>query len=190
LSTRSQNFVFARPRIEMLLDHLARGGLVTCFGHGKIAEQLARSNVSRTPRRRDIKCDRLAKHAQRRLVVLPEVVPSMIDKLTITRMINRFDSGDSSCQTRTVLFDVLEQFRLCVGRAGDQDHAGIGNRFSHPLEKVVILSSMPTTETIGFVMQVPGRMIRMDDELVGVRCVEMEHAGFAMIYPNHGMIMR
>ena len=113
----------------------------------------------------------------------------MIDKLTITRMINRFDRGDSSRQIRTVLFDVLEQIRLCVGRTGDQDHSGIGNRFSHPLEKVVIFSGMPATDAIGFVMQVPGWMIRMDDELVGVRRIEMEHAGFAMIDPNRGVIV-
>jgi hypothetical protein len=32
-------------------------------------------------------------------------------------------------------------------------------------------------------------MIRMDDELVDIRCVEMEDARFAMVDPNHGMIM-
>ena len=127
--------------------------------------------------------------AQGRLVVYPEVAPGMIDQLTITRMINRFDGGHPSCQIRTVVLDVLEQFCLCIGRAGDQDRASIGNRLSHPLEKVMIFGGMPTTDAVGFVMQVLGWMIRMDDERVGVRNVEMEHAGFAMIDPNHGMVV-
>ena len=59
----------------------------------------------------------------------------------------------------------------------------------HTLEKDVIFGGMPTTDAIGFVMQVPGGMIRMYDELIGVRRIEMEHAGFAMIDPNHGMIV-
>jgi hypothetical protein len=122
-------------------------------------------------------------------VVCPEVVPGMFDQLAITRMIDRFDGYDSQRQIRTLLFDVLAQFRLCVGRAGDQDHASISNRLSHPLEKVVIIGGMSTTDAVGPVMQVPGWMIRVYDELIGVRCVEMEYAGFAMIDPNHGMIV-
>ena len=68
----------------------------------------------------------------------------MVDQLTITRVIDRFHRRDSRCQVRLVLFDVLEQFRFCVGRAGDQDHTGIGNRLGHPLEKVVIFGGMST----------------------------------------------
>ena len=59
----------------------------------------------------------------------------MADQLTITRMIDRFEGRDS---LRTVVLDVLEQFCLCIGGPRDQDHTGIGNRLSHPLEKVVI----------------------------------------------------
>ena len=55
--------------------------------------------------------------------------------------------------------------------------------------KVVIFGRMSTTDAIGFVMQVPCWIIRMHDKLLGVRGLEMEHAGFAMIDPNHGMIM-
>jgi len=85
----------------------------------------------------------------------------MVDQLTITRVIDRLHRRDSRCQVRFVLFDVLEQFGFCVGRTGDQDHPGIGNRLSHPLEKVVILGGMSAPDAIGSVMQVPGWMIWM-----------------------------
>jgi hypothetical protein len=123
------------------------------------------------------------------LVVCPEVAPGKLDQLTITRMVDRFDGCDSQRQIRTVLSDVLAQFRLCVGRAGDQDHASIGYRLGHSLEKVVIFGGMPTADAVGFVMQVLGWMLRMDDKLVGVRCIKMEDTRFVMIDPNHGMMV-
>jgi hypothetical protein len=104
-------------------------------------------------------------------------------------MVDSFDGRHSRCQIRTVLFDVLEQFRLGVGRAGDQDHAGIDNGLGHSLEKVMIFGGMSTADAVGLVMQVLGWMVRMDYELVGVRRIKMEDTRFVMIDPNHGMIV-
>ena len=139
-----------------------------------------------TQRRLDLAQEISLSAVAARWVGLPS---GMIDQLTITWVVDRLHRRDPRCKARLMLFDVLEQFRFCVGRAGYQDHTGIGNRLSHPLEKVVIFGGMSATDAIGFVMQVPSWIIRMHDKLVGVRRVEMEHAGFAMIDPNHGMMM-
>jgi hypothetical protein len=48
---------------------------------------------------------------------------------------------------------------------------------------------VPAPDGVCLVMDVPGRMIRVQNESFDVRRVEMEHARFMMIDPDDGMIV-
>jgi hypothetical protein len=51
----------------------------------------------------------------------------------------------------------------------------------------VIFGGMAAADGIGFVVDVPGRVIRVQDQLVDVGRAEMEDAGFVVIDPHDGM---
>ena len=119
----------------------------------------------------------------------PEITPGMIDQLAIARMIDGLDCGDPRSQLWHVMPYVLDKFRLGIGRTGDQDCPGVGNRLRHPLQEGMILGSVATPDAVCLVMQVPGGMIRMHDELVGIRRTKMKYTRLTMIDPNYGMIV-
>jgi hypothetical protein len=54
---------------------------------------------------------------------------------------------------------------------------------------VVILRGVPAPDGVCLVMDVPGRMIRVQNESFDVRRAEMEHPRFVVIDPNDGMIV-
>jgi hypothetical protein len=52
---------------------------------------------------------------------------------------------------------------------------------------IVIFRRVPAPDGVGLVVDVPGRTIRVQNELFDVRRAEMEHARFMVIDPNDGM---
>ena len=54
---------------------------------------------------------------------------------------------------------------------------------------VVILGSVPAPDRVCLVMDVPGRMIRVQNESFDIRRAEMEHPRFMVIDPNDCMIV-
>ncbi len=54
---------------------------------------------------------------------------------------------------------------------------------------VLVFLGMTGADGAGFVMYVPVRAVRMDDELLHVFRIEFEDAGFAMIEPDDGVKM-
>jgi hypothetical protein len=55
-------------------------------------------------------------------------------------MIDSLHSGDDLHPLWVVLVNVLDQFRLCVGRTGNKNRASVRNRF-HDGVKVIVIPS-------------------------------------------------
>jgi hypothetical protein len=101
----------------------------------------------------------------------------------------RFHSGDELRLLRGVLVDVLDQFRLRIRRPGYKYGARVCDGVRDGLKIVVILGRVPAPDGIGLVVDMSGRMVRVNDESFGVREVEMEYARLAVINPDDGMKM-
>jgi hypothetical protein len=104
-------------------------------------------------------------------------------------MIDGFHSGDELRLLRGMLVDVLDQFSLCIRGPGYQYRTGACDGVGDGLKIVVILGRVPAPDGIRLVMDVSGRMVRMNDEFIDVRGVEMEYAGLVVVDPDDGMKM-
>ena len=118
-----------------------------------------------------------------------EVVPGVSHELRVAGMVDGLDADNRLHQLRMVLVNVPDQFGLGVGRPGDQDRAGVGDRSRHRLEKILILRGMAAADGICLVVDVPGRMIGMQRLLFGLGGAEMKHPGFVVIDPDGCVIM-
>jgi hypothetical protein len=67
----------------------------------------------------------------------------------------------------------------------NENCTGVGNRFGHRVKIIVIRGDV----SAALVMDMLGRMIRMQNEPFDVCRAEMKYTCFAVIYPDHGMIM-
>ena len=83
-----------------------------------------------------------------------------------------------------MLVNVLDQFGLGIGRAGDQNRAGVGDGLDDSLEILMIRRGMSAADAIGLVMDVLGRMLGMHDKAFDVRRAEMKNARFPVIDPD------
>src|ERR1700730_10395560 len=85
--------------------------------------------------------------------------------------------------------NMLDQLRLCVGRSGDENCTGVGNRFRDGVKIVVIRRGVPAADRVCLVMDMPGRMVRVQNEPFDIFRIEMEHTCFTVINPVAGVIM-
>jgi len=85
--------------------------------------------------------------------------------------------------------NVLDQFGLRIGGAGDQNSAGIGNRLDDRLKVFMVLGGMSAADTIGFMVDVSCRMIRGHHKPLHLGRVEMKHASLPVIDPDDSMIV-
>jgi len=116
-------------------------------------------------------------------------MPRIGDELRVAWMIDGFHADNNLHQLGIVLVNVLDQFGLGIGRPGNKNRAGVGNRCSDCLEKVVILRRVPAADGICLVVDVPGRMIRVQHQPFDIRRAEMEHPRFMVIDPNNRVEM-
>jgi hypothetical protein len=105
-------------------------------------------------------------------------------------MVDSLDPGDDFSQCGIVQANVIDEFGFCICRSGNEDGTGVCNRFGHGLKIVVIRGCVAAADRVCLVMNVLGRMVGMQDQSFDIRRIEMEHAGFTMINPDNGMIMR
>jgi hypothetical protein len=105
-------------------------------------------------------------------------------------VIDSFNSSNDLHPTRVVLVNVLDQFGFRVGRTGDENCTGICHGLDDSLEIIVVFRCMSAADAIGLVMDVLCRMLRMHDKAFDIRRTEMENAGFPMIDPDDGMVVR
>jgi len=113
----------------------------------------------------------------------------MGDKLRIAWMIDSFHTSDRFPQLGIMKMDVFDQLGLCIRWPGDEDRARICNRFSNLMKIVGTRRCVSASDGICLVMDVSGRIIRVQDERFDVGRVEMKHASFAVIDPDHGVIV-
>lgn len=113
----------------------------------------------------------------------------MGDQLRIAWMVESFHAGDSLPQPGVMKADIFDQFCLCIRGPGDQDGASIGDRFSDFMKIVGTRRCVPAPDRICLVMDVSGRIVRVQDECFDLGRTEMKHTGFTVIDPDQGMIV-
>src|SRR5437879_7054079 len=119
----------------------------------------------------------------------PEITARVGDECTIGGMVDGLNRRDPLDELGVVAVDVLDQFGLRIGRTGDQYCAGGTDCTDHVLKEGVIFGGVPAADRVGFVMNVPSGMLRMHDDLVNIRRVEMKHPGFMVIDPDGSVIV-
>jgi hypothetical protein len=116
-----------------------------------------------------------------------EVMSGVGDELRVAWMIDGFDSDDNPHQPRIVLADVLDQLGLGIGWPRNENRASVCDRLSHSLKEGVILRGVPAPDGVCPMVDVLGRMIRVQHEPFHIGRAEMEHACFMVIDPNDRM---
>ena len=81
-------------------------------------------------------------------------------------MIDGFDASDQLHQFRIMLVNVLHEFGLGIARAGDQHRAGIGDRLDDGVQEVLVGRGVAAADRVGLVMDVLGRIIRMQNQFI------------------------
>ena len=119
----------------------------------------------------------------------PEIPARVGDECTIAGMVDGLNRRDPLDELGVVAVDVLDQFGLRIGRTGDQYCAGGTDCTDHVLKEGVIFGGVPAADRVGFVMNVSSGMLRMHDDLVNVRRVEMKHPRFMVIDPDGSVIV-
>jgi len=104
-----------------------------------------------------------------------------------TEPLDGFDSDDNPHQPGVMLADVLDQLGLGIGWPRNENRAGVCDRLSDSLKEGVILRGVPAPDGVCLMVDVLGRMIRVQHEPFHIGRTEMEHAGFMMIDPNDRM---
>ena len=99
-------------------------------------------------------------------------------------MIDRFHAGNGFHLARLVLMNVLDQLGLGVGRAGDENGIGVGERFGDGVKILMIRGGMSAADRIGLVMNMPRRHVGMKDDLIEAGKTEMEDPGLQMVDPD------
>jgi hypothetical protein len=83
-----------------------------------------------------------------------------------------------------MVVNVLDQLGFRIGRSSNENRTGVRNRFGDRVKIVVIFRGVPAPDGVCLVMDVPGRMIRMQDESFGVGRAEMEYVRWARSIPD------
>ena len=104
-------------------------------------------------------------------------------------MVDGLNRRDPLHELGIVAVDVLDQFGLGIRRTGDQYCAGGTDCTDHVLKEGVIFGGVPAANRVRFVTNVSSGMLRMHDDLVNIRRVEMKHPRFMVIDPNGSVIV-
>jgi len=57
------------------------------------------------------------------------------------------------------------------------------------MKKILVLRGVPTAHRICFVMDMPSRILRMQNQPINFRSTKVEHAGFMVIDPDDSVVM-
>jgi len=119
----------------------------------------------------------------------PEITARVGDECTIGRVVDGLNRRDPLDELGVVAVDVLDQLGLGICRTGNQYRAGGTDCTDHVLKEGVIFGGVAATDRVGFVMNVSSGMLRMHDDLVNIRGVEMKHPRFMVIDPDGSVIV-
>jgi hypothetical protein len=112
---------------------------------------------------------------------------SVGDELPVAWMIDGFDSDNNFHQPGIMLADVLDQLGLGIGGTRNENRAGVCDRLSDSLKEGVVLRGVPAPDGVCLMVDVLGRMIRVQHEPFHIGPAEMEYACFMVIDPNDRM---
>jgi hypothetical protein len=104
-------------------------------------------------------------------------------------MIDGFHRRNGVHHLGIMAVNVLHELGLCIGRAGDEDSGRAGNRLGNGLKESLILRGMSAADGVRFMMDMFGRIMRVENQLVDFARAEMKYASLVMIYPDNGMIV-
>ena len=102
-------------------------------------------------------------------------------------MIDRFHPRDDVHQLGVMMMNVFDQFCLCIGWTCDQNGSSVRNRLGDCVEIVMIFRGVSTSDGVSLVMDVPRRVVGVQDKSFNICRAEMEHARFVVINPNDSM---
>jgi hypothetical protein len=111
------------------------------------------------------------------------------DECAIGGMVDGLNRRDPLHELGIVAVDVLDQFGLGIRRTSDQYCARGTDCTDHVLKENVIFGGVPAADRVRFVMNVSSGMLRMHDDLVNIRRVEMKHPRFMVIDPDGSVIV-
>jgi hypothetical protein len=112
------------------------------------------------------------------------------DQRAVSWVVDRLDTGNALREIRMVTFKVDGQLRLGACWTRDQDSFCIRDRFGNLLEEIQIRGRVAAAGCVRLVMDVPRRIVRMDDHTIGYGRFEEEDFRFPVIDPNNRVIMR
>jgi len=118
-----------------------------------------------------------------------EVLSRVGDEFRVAWVIDGLQADNGAHQPGTVAMNMLGQLGLCISRPSNEDHTCICDGIRNRLQIGVSLRGMPTADHIRLVVNVPCRMIGMQNELLHIGWAEMEYPGLVMIDPDDGMIV-
>jgi hypothetical protein len=118
-----------------------------------------------------------------------EITARVGDECTIGGMVDGLNRRDPLDKLWVVAVDMLDQFGLGIRRTGDQYCAGGADGTDHVLKEGVIFRGVSAADRVGFVMNVSSGMLRMHDDFVNIRRVEMKHPRFMVIDPDGSVIV-
>jgi hypothetical protein len=116
-----------------------------------------------------------------------EIASSVGDEFAIGRVIDGFHTDDYIHQSGIMFADVLDQLGHGIGRPGNENRASIRDRLSDSLKEGVILRGMTAPDRVRLMVDVLGRMIRVQHEPFHIGRAETEHPCFMVIDPNDCM---
>ena len=104
-------------------------------------------------------------------------------------MVDRFRPGDEIRQLGVMIMNVFDQFCLCIGWTRNEDSARVRKRLGDCVEIAMIFRGASAPNGVRLVMDVPGRVLGVQDNSFNIGWAEMEHTRFVVINPDDGMKM-
>jgi len=118
-----------------------------------------------------------------------EIRASVGDESAVARMVNGFDPCDDLYQLWSVGMDVLHEFGLGIRGPGNEDCTRVSYRGGHVLKEFLIFRRVSTADRARLVMDVPRRLMGMQDQAINGCQIEMKYAGFVVINPDNRVVM-
>jgi hypothetical protein len=118
-----------------------------------------------------------------------EMVTREGDELAIGQLINTFNTNDLGHQRRVMTGNVLDQLRPSLGGPGDEYRAGIGNGVRTLLKIDGIDSRVTAADSVGLMVDMTCRIVRVNNNTIGIGDIEMKNPGFQMVDPDDCVIV-
>jgi hypothetical protein len=118
-----------------------------------------------------------------------EIAASIGDQCSVARMVDGLHRRNDVNQLRIMVVDVFHEFGLGIRWASDENGTRVSYRLGNSMKKILILSRVPATDGIRFVVDMPGRVIGVHYQVIESRQSKMEHASLMVIDPHDSVIV-